>query len=100
MTKEQVLAEVLKHHDPKLREIEGSMVSEVWEDGEHTSTKCGSIFRCRGLHTMTPGFQRDERVKEFFKQNFPNKEGQHTSIFAPYDVADRLSALVSEATYE
>lgn len=95
MTREQVLAEILKLHDVGLASVEGSMVTELWEDGEITLTKSGSIFRCRGLHMMRCGMVRSG-VAAFFREGLPMKSGGHSSayIIGGMDAAERLADLM------
>lgn len=40
-------------HDVKLAEVEG-MVTQIWNDGEITSQKCGSLMWRRSLHQHYP----------------------------------------------
>ena len=37
---------------PEGREVEMSHAREVWEDGEVTLTKSGSLYGCRNLHCV------------------------------------------------
>jgi hypothetical protein len=50
----ELLAELNTLHKPELRKREG-MVYEIWQDGEITLTKSGSIYGQRNLHMIVPG---------------------------------------------
>jgi len=52
---EEVAAFILSVNDKSLSEEEGH-VYQVWEDGEITLQKCGSLLGQRNLHCITPGF--------------------------------------------
>jgi hypothetical protein len=49
---EETLAAFLALHEPDAQGVEGSMVYEIWEDGEVTLQKCGSLYGRRSMHTM------------------------------------------------
>ena len=50
------LAELIaKHSKDHLAEVDG-MVTQVWADGEVTSTKSGSLLGQRTLHSISQGF--------------------------------------------
>ena len=43
---------LIEYSSPYSRETDASMVYELWEDGELTLTKCGSLYGARTLHTI------------------------------------------------
>jgi len=51
---EAVQSAIILHSKPDLAKVEG-MVYQVWEDGEVTLTKCGSLLGQRDLHMICPG---------------------------------------------
>lgn len=62
--------------NPSLREHEGS-VYEIWEDGEITLQKCGSLYNQRSLHCITPGVKGIVPTFEL-----PEKAGNGHSMMA------------------
>lgn len=49
-----------KNHKPELSTKENEMVYQVWDDGEITLQKCGSLLWERTLHLIAPGFEKQE----------------------------------------
>lgn len=45
---------IASHHNPALAEQDG-MVYQIWEDGEITLQKSGSLLNQRNLHCIAPG---------------------------------------------
>lgn len=56
-TNEHLLA-FIAMHSPKARQVECDSVYEVWEDGEVTLQKCGSLYGQRNLHSITLPFSK------------------------------------------
>ena len=48
----QHLQAFLGMHSPAARLVENSHVYEIWEDGELTLQKCGSLYNQRNLHVI------------------------------------------------
>ncbi len=89
-TKEQVLALCLGVHNPELAKQEGH-VSQVWEDGEHTSQKGGSLLGQRTLHTFAAGGAHPE-LTAFLLEHFPCKNSSgHAYVFCTSTEADYLN---------
>jgi hypothetical protein len=103
MTKQQILDELLALHDPKLANVECSHVSMIWEDGEHMSTKCGSLFGQRNHHMLAGGYARPE-LAAFLLPHMPMMRGkgadgrEHGCVFVPYEHADRLNKQINSWT--
>jgi len=93
MTKEEILAELLKYHDPALAERPG-MVTQIWENGEVTCQKCGPLLWQRTLHMFSSGRAHHE-LSDFLRENLPGKHGKHAYVFVPYDKRDRLADMVN-----
>lgn len=51
-TEEIVKGAIALLHNPALAERENCHVYQVWEDGEITMTKCGSLLGQRNLHQV------------------------------------------------
>ncbi len=45
-------------HNPQLATIESGLVHQVWQDGEITAQKCGSLLGRRNLHMLAPPLQK------------------------------------------
>lgn len=95
MTKKEIADLLLSKNDPALAKVNGSHVSEIWQDGEHTSTKAGELFRQRNLHTLRPGGAHPLMVS-YLQLTLPHSHGENHHVFVPYEDADRLSKLITE----
>jgi hypothetical protein len=67
--------EIAKHHHPELAQIEGGNVYQVWEDGEVTLTKCGSLLGHRTLHTIEFGDKNKAISPLLFPEQRSNGHG-------------------------
>ena len=94
MTKQQILDELLAAHNPELAKQDVSMISQVWEDGEHTCQKCGSLLWQRTLHMFSPGLAYPE-LTEFLRSRLPCKMGNHSYVFLTSEDAERLAAAIN-----
>lgn len=75
--KSELLAELHSLSNPDLRKIEG-MVYEIWEDGEITLQKCGSLYGQRNMHCIVPGvFKMTANV-----ELLPEKTNNNHSLMA------------------
>ena len=79
-TKEEILAEIIEidaRINPRGEEYgRGEHVSRVWEDGEHTSEKGGTLLGMRNLHCFNAG-RAVEEMRVFLLENLPHKIGDH-----------------------
>lgn len=55
MNRSELIAFIAKAHKPELAKVEGGHVYQVWNDGELTLTKAGSLLGSRTLHMIMPG---------------------------------------------
>jgi hypothetical protein len=62
MTAQELLAKILPLHDPAAAKVEGGHVLQLWEDGEITMTKCGSLLGMRNLHQIVGPILDDEEA--------------------------------------
>lgn len=79
-------------HDPAL--VDDPMVYELWQDGEITLTKGGSLFRQRSLHMIYPPVLDSDCLKYAFKG--ANVTGQNMSIFTTRDKALAIRDLMGQ----
>lgn len=70
------MEKLLALSQPELRSIEGGHVYEIWEDGEVTLTKCGSLYGHRNLHMMKMG-------EPGVNVPLPDKRGPHSCMAIP-----------------
>ncbi len=70
-----------KLHDPELAKKEGDHVYQFWDDGEITSTKCGSLLGQRTLHTI------QLPVTEAPCCKLAGVYNRHTYVYVTYDQA-------------
>lgn len=66
-----------EHHHPELAKVDGGMVTQVWQDAEVTSTKCGDLLGRRSLHCLAigiPNFKVDGL-------NWPKSSGDNSFIY-------------------
>lgn len=71
---EAVESAIALHSKPDLAKLEG-MVYQVWEDGEVTLTKCGSLLGQRNLHMIYPGHPRAAVPVSLFPHRTTNGHG-------------------------
>jgi hypothetical protein len=94
--REELLNLLLSNHNDKLyREPEGgdgSHVAEIWEDGEFTLTKGGSLLGQRSLHCISPGHPllAKQPLDLPTKKNYAG----HNSVAVPFDVAQQVEAML------
>ena len=67
MTAKELLAKILPLHDPEAAKKEGGHVLQLWEDGEITMTKCGSLLGMRNLHQIVGPILDDEEAAPILK---------------------------------
>ena len=91
LTIEQRCDALLALHAPEQHREEGMLYS-VWEDGEVTLEKGGSLFNQRNLHCIIPG---DPQAGLPVAMPVPNSDGSHGRIFVrTHEEAVRASALL------
>lgn len=61
---EQIIEMMTAHHKPELRHEEGKVI-ELWNDGEITSTKSGSLYGQRNEHMILHPFLQDKYADHF-----------------------------------
>lgn len=85
MITEEKFAALLALHSPEAVEVDG-MVYQVWEDGEVTLTKSGSLFGQRNLHTVCTGDPRGNLIGD---REFPlhNYDKSHSNIAVKDEIA-------------
>ena len=84
LTQPEFSALVAAHHKPDL--AKGSMVYQVWEDGELTLQKGGDLLWQRTLHVDRMGSARKALPVEWFPCK--NSSGSHGYIFTDRAGAD------------
>lgn len=82
------------HHFPALAE-EDDMVYQVWEDGEITLQKSGSLLWQRTLHTTAMGMPS----KAIPVEMFPCQRNGHGYIFTDHVGAQSLRAAIIGPDY-
>lgn len=97
MTPEDILAELLRCHNPALGDPSGpgEHVAQVWNDGERTSQKGGKLLWQRSLHSFVAG-RAYPTLQTVLLAGLPGKYNGFSYIFATSEDADRLSALVND----
>lgn len=93
----EILAELVKAHNPELSKIDGKHVTQLWWDGEITSQKGGSLLNQRSLHSFESGFPFPEAdilmaSYNFHKSEFPDGTGY---IFCTSADAHRIRGLMA-----
>lgn len=84
MTDQDKRLAIAAAHMPNAHERENSHVFSVWEDGELTMEKCGSLFGQRNCHTQDYG----DASKAWDKNLFPMQNSTHGRCnFDNYDSA-------------
>lgn len=68
-------------HDPELAKAECDHVYQFWDDGEVTSTKCGSLLGQRTLHMIHPPITSNVKCKLI------GVCGTYTYVYVTYDQA-------------
>lgn len=97
LSKEEILAELLKHSKGRKSAAHPNRqsISLIWEDGELNNTKAGSLLGQRTYHQFRAGGCHKE-LREYLLEHLPEKENGHAFIYCEYEVGDRLSKLVQE----
>ena len=81
----------LSHNPNQWLSKYGSMVYQVWEDGEVTLQKSGSLFNLRTLHLISSG-RPDKALPDDI---MPVRDGKHAYCFcAGKDDADYIQKLI------
>lgn len=80
----QHLQAFLAMHSPAARLVENSHVYEIWEDGELTLQKCGSLYNQRNLHMINFAFPHTLPIS-LFPEELTNSSG-HACIAVNNDV--------------
>lgn len=89
MTQDDKIAAIARYHAPEAKAQ--SMVYSVWEDGEITIEKGGSLFGQRNLHCVAPG----HGCKAWDKNLFPMQNVLHGRILvATNKDAEAFRALI------
>lgn len=73
---------------------DGAHVCEVWEDGEITLTKGGSLFGQRGLHQILPPLPAALPVEVMPRLN---RTATHGNVVCRYDDRATVRALIAAA---
>lgn len=80
----QHLQAFLAMHSPAARLVENSHVYEIWEDGELTLQKCGSLYGQRNLHQIQQPFIKGNTTFSInalaFPEELQNRSGSHACI--------------------
>jgi hypothetical protein len=77
--------------DVRVKDVEGGHVCQIWEDGEVTMTKAGSLFNQRRLITISAGTDQALPV-----EMFPHRNSKHGCIFSSYDAyEDKLKIVLA-----
>ena len=69
-----------KLHNPELAKVECDHVYQFWDDGEITSTKCGSLLGQRTLHMIHPAVSKAVG-------KLAGVSGPHTYVYVTYEQA-------------
>lgn len=86
---EELVEMANKLHDPDLAKVEGDHVYQFWDDGEITSTKCGSLLGQRTLHMIYPAASKAVG-------KLTGVSGPHTYVYVTYEQAvDLRNQLIS-----
>lgn len=88
---EQVKALIAEHSNDELSKEEG-MVYQVWEDGEITLQKSGSLLWQRNLHCTSMGYDRKLPIELFPHQNASG----HGYMFSTREGCEAIRAFIRE----
>lgn len=92
MSEAEILAEAIRLDDPSVANEDG-MACQVWNDGEITLQKSGSLLWQRTLHQMQPG--EDGRNLEGLPHEF---NGSRFVWVRDLEAAKRLSSMIRSAS--
>lgn len=77
--------------DVRAKDVEDSHVCQIWEDGEVTMTKAGSLYGQRRLLMINFGTDHALPV-----DMFPHRNSKHGYIFSSYDdYKDKLESVLT-----
>jgi len=85
---------IAKNSKPELAEVECSMVYQVWEDGEVTLQKCGSLLGLRHLHMIKMGDPSRAVDADLFPHYTENANGKYGFIYTDNEGADEVRQLI------
>lgn len=99
--KDQIEKLALKFHQEGGVEascVEYAHVTQVWYDGEITSTKCGQLLGQRRLILMSQGVRPDSKLMiDEWKPKMPAIQGKHTFAFvSKKEEAEELQKLINQ----
>ena len=96
----KVIDMLKKYSQPELREEQGGMVLEIWEDGEETSQKCGDLYGHRTLHQsslpIVPGWFGDQYIEHMDERS----RGKHGCIAVTHENSKKIRAAMLEEYIE
>lgn len=81
---------IAKHSDDSLAKVENGHVWQVWEDGEVTLQKCGSLLGMRNLHTIKMGCPKASLSPSLFPHKTKNSHGEHGFIYTTEEGANEI----------
>lgn len=91
----QHLQAFLAMHSPAAILKENDHVYEIWEDGELTLTKCGSLYGQRGLHQIRPPFSAGNPNCTIDARLFPEECQSHSRSHARIAVNNEAEVKVA-----
>lgn len=94
ITKQQILDRLAAAHNPALADVEGHLY-QVWQDGEQTLTKCGSLLGFRKLHMIRYGMAHEELQKAALEVMPPANSLGNSSVYCTMEDADWLTAAMN-----
>ena len=83
---------IFELNDDTLAEIECSHVYQVWQDGEITLTKCGSLLGQRRLHMLEP----PHASAKIGAENFPHQSGANGFAYVTEEGAEEIRCMILE----
>ena len=94
VNREELLKFLLEHHKPELLQHpesgDGGMVYQVWEDGEITLQKGGSLLGHRRLHCIMPPHVE---VRDY-PLLLPMKMGIHSYVVLPSEHYETVQKMI------
>lgn len=93
MTSSELQNLINLYSDDSQADVEGGHVYQVWQDGEVTLQKCGSLLWQRNLHMIYPGFNGFDAGCEW-----PHKSGSNKYIYTTEEGAKTIHRAIAEMT--
>ena len=93
MTSTELQLLIDQHSDDSQAEVEGGHVYQVWQDGEVTLQKCGSLLGQRNLHMIYPGFAGFDAGCVW-----PHKQGNNKFIYTTESGAKAIHRAIASMT--